>query len=384
MATYRLIVTGKVLQGQDEAQVRENIRSLFKLQDKPETLEELFRGQDIEVKHGLEASIADRYLQAIKQAGMGCRLEEERSEPSPDQTVVLSKSPAADQSPESQASSSPSLSKASDTSQTNASSEHFNPYQQPQADLEASYQDESGELLQQPNKLSIGAGWDWVTEGFQLFRQHLWVLIGMGFLLFVCMAVLSMIPLVSLAVTVIAPVFTASFMLAFQKLENNQSFGIGQLFAGFEKNVGSLLGAGALYLVGTMVMMVPMFIFIFLFAGGLAAGMSLESADAQMAAGAAPLMVLLGVLIGLLFMMPLVMAYWFAPALIVLHDVPVIQAYKMSFKGCWGNMLPFLWYGLIMLVFSIIAMIPLMLGLLVLGPLVMASMYVSYRQIFIR
>jgi uncharacterized membrane protein len=43
---------------------------------------------------------------------------------------------------------------------------------------------------------------------------------------------------------------------------------------------------------------------------------------------------------------------------------------------------PFLIYGIIMLVLSILATIPLGLGWLVLGPVAVASVYVAYRDIY--
>ena len=72
-------------------------------------------------------------------------------------------------------------------------------------------------------------------------------------------------------------------------------------------------------------------------------------------------------------MLPLVMAIWFAPPLVVFHDMGAGDAMKASFAGCLKNMLPFLLYGIVLLVASVIASIPLMLGWLVLGPVIAAT-----------
>jgi uncharacterized membrane protein len=45
-------------------------------------------------------------------------------------------------------------------------------------------------------------------------------------------------------------------------------------------------------------------------------------------------------------------------------------------------MLPFLLYGIVMIVLAILASIPLGLGLLVLIPVMLASMYTAYRDIY--
>jgi hypothetical protein len=43
---------------------------------------------------------------------------------------------------------------------------------------------------------------------------------------------------------------------------------------------------------------------------------------------------------------------------------------------------PFLLYGLIYIVASVVASIPFMLGWLLLGPLTMLTVYVSYKDVF--
>jgi uncharacterized membrane protein len=76
------------------------------------------------------------------------------------------------------------------------------------------------------------------------------------------------------------------------------------------------------------------------------------------------------------------MAYWFAPLLIVKQDFGVGKAMLCSLKACAMNFVPFLVYGLVGLVLTIVAMIPLLLGLLILIPMIIASIYTAYRDIF--
>jgi uncharacterized membrane protein len=59
-----------------------------------------------------------------------------------------------------------------------------------------------------------------------------------------------------------------------------------------------------------------------------------------------------------------------------------VDAMKASFAGCLKNIVPFLLYGVVMLVLCFVAAIPLGLGFLVLGPVAVASMYKGYRDIF--
>jgi uncharacterized membrane protein len=55
------------------------------------------------------------------------------------------------------------------------------------------------------------------------------------------------------------------------------------------------------------------------------------------AAGASATTILLGVLVGLALAVPLIAAYWFAPALVVIHGMAPIAAMKASFYGCFRN-----------------------------------------------
>jgi uncharacterized membrane protein len=84
----------------------------------------------------------------------------------------------------------------------------------------------------------------------------------------------------------------------------------------------------------------------------------------------------------LALMVPLVAAYWFAPALVMIHDMAPIEAMKASFFACLRNLVPFLLYGLVMFIAAVIAVIPFGLGMLVWVPVAVASTYVAYRQIF--
>lgn len=90
----------------------------------------------------------------------------------------------------------------------------------------------------------------------------------------------------------------------------------------------------------------------------------------------------LALLIVLGAMLPLIMAYWFAPALVLFHDMKALDAMRLSFSACLRNVLPFLIYGVISAVLLVLAMIPLGLGLLVMIPTMTASLYISYKDIF--
>ncbi len=90
----------------------------------------------------------------------------------------------------------------------------------------------------------------------------------------------------------------------------------------------------------------------------------------------------LALLLTLLLGVPLMMAFWFAPALVALRNDEPLAAMKASFGACLSNMLPMLVYSVLGLVLAIAATLPFALGWLVLAPMFAGSVYASYKDIF--
>lgn len=231
-------------------------------------------------------------------------------------------------------------------------------------------------------QVKAGNAWNWIVGGFGLFRQNPVIWIALFFIYLLVAMVLSIIPLVGpIVLNLLAPVFMAGFMLGCRALEMDQELEINHLFAGFKTNTAQLVTVGGIYLVGAIAIVGIVFIFVGadamsgIFAGHMAEGQTPIDPEA----GAAPAMALL-IILGA--MLPLIMAYWFAPALVLFHDMKAVDAMKLSFFACLRNMVPFLIYGLISAVLLVLAMIPLGLGLLIMIPTMTASLYVSYKDIF--
>lgn len=226
-----------------------------------------------------------------------------------------------------------------------------------------------------------GAGWTWIAEGWGLFAKSpvMWII---ALILLVIIAIaLAFIPLLGqIAYQLLTPVFSAGLVVACRSLETGGEFELEHIFAGFKRHFGSLVIVGLL----TMLGWIAIFLVFAMFAGfGLLAAMLTGSPDNMMvAAGASATTILLGILIGLALAVPLVAAYWFAPALVVMHGMQPIAAMKASFFGCLRNFVPFLVYGIILTIFALLAVIPLGLGLLVWAPVAIASAYASYRRIY--
>jgi uncharacterized membrane protein len=87
-------------------------------------------------------------------------------------------------------------------------------------------------------------------------------------------------------------------------------------------------------------------------------------------------------MLAIVALVPLMMAYWFAPILVLFHDLKAMDAMKTSIDACMMNLLPFTVYGLISMILIFLAALPFGLGLFVMIPTMMASLYISYKDIF--
>ena len=232
-------------------------------------------------------------------------------------------------------------------------------------------------------KIEAGRGWRWIADGFGLFRKNPPIWIALFIIYFLIVIVVSIIPVVGpLLMTLLAPVFTASFMLACRNMEAGEELELGYLIAGFKHNTGQLITVGRLYLVGSITILGLM-----MMAGG---GSILGAAALGQMQGTEPNQVMIGAMGGTLvallvafaLLVPLLMAYWFAPALVVLRNMTAMDAMKLSFFGCLRNMWPFAIFGVIAFILMMIAMIPFGLGMLILVPVLNASIYVGYKDVF--
>src|SRR5512134_1816191 len=222
-------------------------------------------------------------------------------------------------------------------------------------------------------------GWTWIADGWQLFKRQPGMWIGIIVLLFVIFIVAAFIPVVGgLAMTLFGPVFAAGIMVGCKALDSGEDLELGHLFAGFRARTGTLIGVGALYLAATIAVMIVVSLVM-----GVGMMTMMGAGDPQ-AVGAMGLTFVLAMLIMLALLIPVVMAIWLAAPLVMFHDHGAIDAMKGSFSGCLKNIVPFLLYGVVSFILMIIATVPLGLGWLILGPVFAASIYASYRDIYLK
>ena len=248
-----------------------------------------------------------------------------------------------------------------------------------------------GPILPEPKPIpdgrtvSIERGFAWISEAWRMFKDAPGSWVACFVIFIVIMIVLAVIPVLgSIAGALISPVFIAGMMAGSRALERNDEMMVSHLFAGFSAKAGPLLVLGLLEFGISLVVMLIAAAIIFLTVGAMFLGVLVgqtpdagSTLDPRFWIGAATVM-----LVVIALFIPVTMAVWFAPALVMLDNVEPWTALKWSFFACLKNIGSFFAYGLAMLVLAIVATIPLGLGWLVLGPLTIASIYTAYRDIF--
>ena len=253
----------------------------------------------------------------------------------------------------------------------------------------------------QVQTLPAAAGWRWLGAGFAIFRRNPPLLAMLIVCYWLTVLFLNVLPVIgAVAASLIIPGLSVGLMQAARDLERGQSIGLPTLFGGLKTNTRTLMALGALYLCCTLGVLGLSA----LIDGGelLRFMLSGKGADKEVIEGGDFLLPSLFVMI---LMLPVLMAYWFAPVLAAWHGQGVGKSLFFSFVACWLNWRAFLAYsvGLVLfaglvpgLIFGLLAsmlggeggigafvVMPLMTVIaLIIFSTVYASFYVSYRDIF--
>ncbi|HET8732008.1 MAG TPA: BPSS1780 family membrane protein, partial [Moraxellaceae bacterium] len=231
-----------------------------------------------------------------------------------------------------------------------------------------------------------GRGAAWIGEAWTLFKANpgMWIL---AMLVFVgVQMVLNFVPLIGgIAVMLIGPILMVGILAFADGIARGEGADLGLLFIGFREKTGSLVAVAAIYFVLFLGLMVVLGVVAFILMGG-AAALSAMNPDQFVShllggAGAMGLLILLLVFFALLIL--LLAAYWFAPGLVFYAGLSAGDAMKESFFTCLRNWLPFLVFGVLSFLVLFGGLLLVFIGvLLVSAPILMATYYTSFRDIF--
>lgn len=233
-----------------------------------------------------------------------------------------------------------------------------------------------------PRKVAASQGFQWVADGFRLYRKSPLLLSAAFGMLFGLVMAFGLIPLVGGTLSELAtPLMVAGFMAAYRALDRGDELELPQFLAGVQGPAIPLMAVGAVQLLGTMLIGQIMFSMGFDPEAVMAAAKSANTTPEQMQALMNQAMPAL--LTGMALFTPLIMATWFAPALILFGGARPLTALGVSLRAVLKNWAAMMTNSLALgLLLFLSALVPLLLGLLIAMPILFGSLYASYQAIF--
>lgn len=222
-----------------------------------------------------------------------------------------------------------------------------------------------------------GASFDWLRQGWAVFLDDPILWLAVAAVSLIGMLVVALVPGVgSLAIHLFLPIVVAGWLQLCRRRAVGDQPTFADLFIGFKRRSSDLLLVGVFYVVGLALVGA---VTAGIGASGFFAGFALgRLAGLGVAFGA----LLLSGLLAIVLFVPVIMAVWFAPALVFFHHMPALAAMKASFGAVARNWLAMLVYALILAVLAFFAVLPMGLGFLVLLPVFAGTLYASYRDVF--
>jgi len=232
-----------------------------------------------------------------------------------------------------------------------------------------------------PRKVAASQGFQWVAAGFRLYRKNPLLLSAAFAVLFGTVMALGLIPVVGASLSELAsPLMVAGFMAAYRALDEGNELELPNFLAGVQGPAIPLMAVGAVQLLGTLLI------------GKIMLGMGFDPQAVMTAVQSqkdpAEMQAILNqampaMFTGMLLFTPLIMATWFAPALILFGGARPATALGVSFKAVARNWAAMLTNSIALgLLLFLAALVPMLLGLLVAMPILFGSLYASYQAIF--
>ncbi len=227
--------------------------------------------------------------------------------------------------------------------------------------------------------VDVERGWGWIADGWSLFMKNPGVWILMILIYALIMILLLFAPILGiLASGLLGTMLAGGAIYGASRLDSGGTLEIWQLFQAFRDSARTvpMFILGLISLVSSLLMAVMSEGLI----AGSYAGAEIMSGGQAMQLGVAAI---IGMLLVLLVAMVMGVLLFYAIPLVMLQGIEPVEAIKFSILGCLKNWLPLLVFGLIYMVLTILALIPLGLGLLILGPVTIGSWYQSYKELYV-
>jgi len=213
------------------------------------------------------------------------------------------------------------------------------------------------------------------------FKQNKLTWIAAALIWFIFFLTVGFIPVAGgIIANILPPVIMGGLVIGANEQQQGGDFRIAHLFAGFSNHTGQLFLIGVIYLLASLLiagLAMPFSSMYMVMTGILDVNIDPEAFRRLIEPG-----MLIVTLLFAIFMTLLFMAYWYAPVLVSLEGMSALSAMTLSFRACLTNWRALSIYGLLALILIIVALIPMGLGMLIILPIIFASNYASYRDVF--
>ena len=226
--------------------------------------------------------------------------------------------------------------------------------------------------------VAASRGPGWIAGGWRLFRTAptAWIGLAAGW-----MAItfgLLLLPLLGPVVAnLLQPVFFASFARAAAKQQAGGRIVPRDLFAGFRRPLRPLVNIGAILLVAELAIFFVMSLL------GLPGMANAEGGQITIEEFVGELQGKEWILlVGLVLTAIVKGALWFAPAALAFRDLSTAHAIRWSVYAALSNLGAMILYGVALTIVVAAAVLPYGLGLIVAVPVMLASTYAGYAEVF--
>ena len=223
----------------------------------------------------------------------------------------------------------------------------------------------------QGNSLPASRAWQWYKQGWSIFSKEKGNWILMTLLASVGFILLNVIPLIgSLAALLIFPGLIGGMLYSAQEVSSGKPIKLDYLWIVFKdpKKRPEFLKLGLVLIVGIFLAGILVGIFM----GDKVEGLN-PNANLDVGFGTLAFLFLLG-LIGFIILS-------YTSALILFRNSSIMNALKGSIALGTNQLLPIATLYLLYTLFSIVAAIPFGLGFLILWPVTIGAIYVSYQEL---
>ncbi|MCF8149337.1 MAG: hypothetical protein K9K30_05965 [Burkholderiaceae bacterium] len=231
----------------------------------------------------------------------------------------------------------------------------------------------------------------WLVAGFALFRRHPPLATAITFAYLLTVIVVNMIPKIGpFLLPLLLPTLTVMLANGCRAIERGQIFTSETLIEGIGAQRDGLARLGGLHLLGSSLLVLA----------GFALGEPINIRDGLSEEETLALINDMAVI--LLMASPLLMAFWFAPLLTAWNGVSAGKSLFFSFVASWRNWRAFVMYGLTLILvggvipgliliiaglispalLTVLSVMLRMMLIFILAPTMVASVYLSYRDVF--